>query len=99
MGADRLGGFRRPRIGMHPHPAEIITEARLHESAGGWVERLAGRAQNIVDDGRGLRRHWAASRSPTAFALQHRARLALFFAFFGLARRIGGSAAGTFALQ
>ncbi len=54
-GVDRLGRSRRPRIGMHPHPAEIITETRLHEGAGRRVERLAGRAQNIMDNGRCFR--------------------------------------------
>jgi hypothetical protein len=36
--------------------AEVMAETRLHESARLRVERLAGRAQRFVDDGRHLRR-------------------------------------------
>jgi hypothetical protein len=35
---------------MNPHPAEVVAEARLHEGASFSVERLAGRAQDFVDD-------------------------------------------------
>jgi len=38
---------------MHPHLAEVVTEARLHEGAGGSIQRLA-RAEamkKVVGDG------------------------------------------------
>jgi hypothetical protein len=34
--------------GMHPHLAEIVTEARFEEGPGGGIERLARRVQYIV---------------------------------------------------
>jgi hypothetical protein len=39
---------------MHPNVTEIMAEAWLHESAGGEIERLAGRAKRFVDDRRGF---------------------------------------------
>jgi hypothetical protein len=47
--------FSRPRIRMHTHVTKIMTKARLEESAGGGVEWLSGRAQNIMHDWRNLR--------------------------------------------
>jgi hypothetical protein len=38
--------------GVYRHPAEVVTEARLHEVAGGRVQRPAGRADHLVYDGR-----------------------------------------------
>jgi hypothetical protein len=35
---------------MYPDAAEVVAEARLEERAGGRVQRLAGRAQDVVDD-------------------------------------------------
>src|ERR1039458_494886 len=84
---------------MHPHPAKIITKARLHEGARCRVERLAGRTQNVMDNGRGFRGRLAWGRSVAAFALQRRPGLALFLALLALARRAGGFATGTLALQ
>src|SRR5215217_3248980 len=40
---------------MYSHPAEIMSEARLHEGACGRIERLTGRAQHLVNDGRRFR--------------------------------------------
>jgi hypothetical protein len=40
-------------------PAEIMREARLHEGAGGPIERLAGRAKDFVNDGIGFERTMA----------------------------------------
>lgn len=34
--------FRRSRIGMYTHPAEVMTEARFHEGTGCRVEGLSG---------------------------------------------------------
>jgi hypothetical protein len=36
---------------MHPHLAEVVTEARLEECPRGCIERLAGRAKNLVHNG------------------------------------------------
>jgi hypothetical protein len=36
---------------MHSHPAEVVAEARLHEGTRGRIERLTGRAQNLMDNG------------------------------------------------
>ena len=52
QGAHRTRRIRRLCIGMHPHPAEIVAEARFHEHTPGGIERLAGRAQHLMDDGR-----------------------------------------------
>jgi len=37
---------------VNPHPAEVVAEARLREGAGSRVERLTGRTEHLVDDGR-----------------------------------------------
>src|ERR1700674_67818 len=39
------------RVGMHPHPAEVVAESRLHEGSGSCIEGLAGCSQYFVDDG------------------------------------------------
>ena len=44
----RRGGLR---IGMHPDAAEIMPEPRLEIGSCRGIERLAGRAQYLVDDG------------------------------------------------
>ena len=36
------------------YAAKVLSETRLKEGAGGWVEWLAGRAQDFVDDGRDI---------------------------------------------
>jgi hypothetical protein len=91
----RIDGLRRfcgPPIGVNADPAEVVSEARLEEGPGSTVERLAGRAQGFVDNGRshvggGLQR-WSALES--GFLLL--ARLA-----FSTAR--SASAASALALQ
>jgi hypothetical protein len=58
---------------VYPHVAEVIAEARLHEGAGGAVEWLARRTQDVMDDrGSGL---WS---SPSLFSMN--LRLFLFLA-------------------
>jgi len=37
---------------MHAHPAEVVAEARLHKRARAGIQRLAGRSQYFVDNGR-----------------------------------------------
>ena len=52
----RLRGFC---IGMHPHPAEIVPEEWLHKSARRRIERVAGRMQRLLHDGRShIPRRW-----------------------------------------
>ena len=71
----RLGRGRRRAVGVHPHLAEIMAEARLHELADGAVEWPAGRAQNFVDERRGFgltgseSRELSGGMSPRDFAL------------------------------
>jgi len=65
----RLGSYP---VGMHPHPAEVVAEARLHESARVRVERLAGRAQHLVHD----RRHRGSLRLARGMALPAQSFLA-----------------------
>ena len=45
---DLLRRACRRLIGMHAHAAEIVAEARLHESARRRIERLAGCAQHFM---------------------------------------------------
>src|SRR5260370_40175832 len=45
---DGFGRLCRLRVGVHPHPAEVATEAWLEEGAGGGLERLAVRAQHVM---------------------------------------------------
>jgi len=71
--------------------AKVVTEARFHEGAGGRVERLAGRAQRLMDDGRGQGRPVAA----VGPALQARPLLA---ALLALAVHAGRAAAGALTL-
>jgi hypothetical protein len=49
---DRLRGLRCLRVGMYPYATEVVAEARVHAGTRRWVERPAGRAQGLVDDGR-----------------------------------------------
>jgi hypothetical protein len=44
-GSDRLGGVR---TGVDAHAAEILSEARLHKGARGWIQRLPLRAQYVM---------------------------------------------------
>jgi hypothetical protein len=39
---DRSRRLSGPCVGVHPHLAEVVAEVRLHEGAGGRIERLAG---------------------------------------------------------
>ena len=50
-GVHRSGRFCCPGVTMHPYLAEIMAETGFHEAAGGRVQRLAGRAQHVVDNG------------------------------------------------
>jgi hypothetical protein len=52
QGIQRLGGVMGILVSMHPHLAEILIEARLHDRAGGWVEGLPRQTQYLVDIGR-----------------------------------------------
>jgi hypothetical protein len=81
----------RPRVGMDAHAAEVMAEARLHEPARRHVQRPAGGAQHLVDNGRGHSR--ATAHSAT---LQAQPLLAALGAFAAVA---GMLAAGAGALQ
>jgi hypothetical protein len=41
---------------VNAYPAEIVPKARLEKGPGDQAERLAGRAEHVVDDWRRLRR-------------------------------------------
>ena len=41
-GTNRLRRTRCLTVSVHPHPAEVVPEARLHKGAGGRVQRLTG---------------------------------------------------------
>jgi len=56
--------FGRPCIRVDADAAEVVAEAGLEEGAGGGVERLAGRAQYFVHDGRHFSWFRRAVRSP-----------------------------------
>ena len=56
------------RITVHAHLAEIVPEARLHESTCAGIERLAGGLQDVVDH----RRRSVYGRSARRLALQYR---------------------------
>jgi hypothetical protein len=43
--------FCRACIGMHPHPAEVLAEARFHEGADGGIQRLPAAIQYRANDG------------------------------------------------
>jgi hypothetical protein len=74
--------------------AKIMPEARLHECAGRRVERLAGGAQNFVND------RWRGSVAPGAgFRVKRFALEAFLPALRALAGRAGISAAGAFSLE
>jgi hypothetical protein len=49
VGRQILRACLRSRIGMYPHPAEIAPKRRLHVDTRRFVERAAGRAQNVLD--------------------------------------------------
>ena len=48
----RARRFPRAFVRMHSHPAEVMPEMRLHERPGLVVERLAGRAQDLMHNWR-----------------------------------------------
>ena len=79
-------------IGVHANLAEVMAEARLHETACGGVERLAGRAQHLADDGR----HSPSFHMNAGMVLPPQAFLAALLAFAGRSR---DAAAGAFALE
>jgi hypothetical protein len=81
---------RRMGVGMHAEVREISAEALLKERTGGWVQRLAGRAQDFGDDGRGL--FWSTRLG--AGTLQ---RLLLLFLACGTFRAV--ATAGALALE
>ena len=63
--ADGQLGLNPPRhCRIYPHAAEVVAEARFHVGARGAVQRLAGGAQHIVDDGRDRRGLSMARRPP-----------------------------------
>ena len=59
---DRPGRSGGAAVRVHPHRAQVAAQPLLHVGAGGRVERPAGRAQDVVDDRRGLRRAAAGRR-------------------------------------
>jgi hypothetical protein len=63
---------------VNAHLAEVVPEARFHESTGGRVERLARRAQDFVHDWR-HGRAGAADRPPLQAHAVLLAALALAF--------------------
>jgi hypothetical protein len=54
---DRPRRLRRLRVGVDPHGAEVATEPRLEVASRGFVEGMARRAEDFVNDRRseGLR--------------------------------------------
>jgi hypothetical protein len=88
---DRARRFGRLVIGMNTHPAEVVTEARLHVLPRRHVQRLAGTVQSLLHDlGR------AGLRGTYGPALQHsQALVSTRRAFSGERRRLS---AGTLAL-
>jgi hypothetical protein len=70
----RRNGVRRPRrsvVGMDAHGAEVVSESGLHGRPGPWVERPAGRAEDVVhrrrrEDGRSSSALRAAGRALAA---------------------------------
>src|ERR1700728_2316158 len=64
-GVDGARRFRRERIGMHAHVAEVVAKARLEERSRVSIERLTGRTQNLIHDRRGF----VGYGSPRSFAL------------------------------
>ena len=65
---------------MYTHVAEVVSEARLKERTGGVIERLAGRAQHIMNNGRSH----GGTMGRDGATLQF-----LFFALFTLSARTG----------
>jgi len=59
-GIDGLGRLLGFFIGVNPDLAEIMSKARLQKGSRTWVERLARRAQHVMNDGGN-----AGWRSPT----------------------------------
>jgi hypothetical protein len=94
QGLHGAGRFRRPLVGMNAHRAKVMSKARLHEGARGRIQRLAGRAQNVMDNGRGHGPRPNGWRGGGGFALQ-----ALLFAFLAFTIRTRRAAAGTLALE
>ena len=50
--AQRLGGRRRPVVGVDPHAAEVVYETSLEELSLRGAEGLTRRAQRLVHGGR-----------------------------------------------
>src|SRR3954471_3075908 len=85
----RLGG---PRVVVHAHPAEVVTQPGFHEGTGLSVQRSAWRAEDLVHD----RRRCRGAPQAGLLALQIEPLLLALGAF---AARSGSAAAGAFALQ
>src|SRR5258708_27044030 len=58
---DSLRGIFRACIGVNTYTAEIMSEARLHESARGGVQRLPRRAEDLLNDRWNLTHYQRAS--------------------------------------
>ncbi len=69
-GIDCLSRLGRAAVGVNLDAAEVVTEAELHEVARLRVERLTGRAQYFIDDGRGLLLALRTLPAAGAFPLQ-----------------------------
>ncbi len=69
---------------MDSNAAEVMAEARLHEGARRRVERLSGRTQHIVDDGRSYARRMTCFLSLQSILFFHFAVCAFVqeFCFF-----------------
>lgn len=52
VGAHRVGTGGSQRIGVQLHLAQIMLEARLEERARLRIQRMPGRAEHLVHDGR-----------------------------------------------
>jgi hypothetical protein len=83
-----------PRRRVEGHSAEIMTKARFHEGTGRDIQRLAGRAQDFMDN----RRRQGVILS-LEFGVPGLPLQALLPAFLALPRRTGVATTLAFALQ
>ena len=88
-GASRL---RCPGVGVDPYATEVVAEPQLEIRLSGIVQRLAGRAQDLVHDRRGQ----SGAVSPCNLALNAQVLLAALCAHL---THPGCAAASAFALQ
>jgi hypothetical protein len=94
------GRSRRRRVRMNPNVVEIELESRFEVAARGAVQRLTGRVQDVVHDGRGRQccgRRRAECRDSWGSGLSLQLPMSLV-GLFGFAC-VAASAAGAFALQ